>query len=145
MRGVLILVLFAAGCVASQGIDKQGPKKEDFPGGRWRVITTKEDFVRRYPGLPLEYMEKMRRIEKTVKEGEALREDYFGTDPKNKHYKRKLLDEAVKTYVEALNEAEKVYRETGCDAVMVFLSRTVGAALKRLLVEYERWRRIEIE
>jgi len=144
MRGVLILVLFAAGCVATGGLEKQR-QKEDFTQGKWHVITSKQDFVRRYPGLPLEYMDRMRRIEKTVKEGEALREDYFEVAPKKKRYKRKLLDEAVKTYVEALNEAEKVYRETGCDAVMVFLSRTVGAALKRLLVEYERWRRIEIE
>lgn len=143
MRTVAVGVVFLIGCVAQQQTKEE--EQEDLRSGKWYVVVSKEDFIKRYPGLPLEYMEKMVEIERTVKRGESLRESYFGTDPEERNRKRKILDQAVRTYVEALNKAETVYKETGCDAVMVFLSKTVGEALRRLLVEYERWRKIKIE
>ena len=139
MRKAMLLLCLLAGCVVSQPTKKG---VEDLSGGKWRPFVTREQFIRRYPGLPLEYMDKMRKVEEVVKEGESLKENYLECDVKERRRKRKLLDSAVKTYIKAMNEAEKVYQETGCDAVMIFLSRTVGAALKRLLVEYERWRQI---
>ena len=137
-RGMLLLFLIV-GCAANQTTTE---KKESLPNGKWRPFVSKEQFMRRYPGLPLKYMSKMRKVEEVVKEGESLEKDYLGCDVKERRRKRKLLDATVRTYIKAMNEAEKVYQEPGCDAVMMFLSRTVGAALKRLLVEYERWRRI---
>jgi len=139
MRKAMLLLCLLAGCVVSQPTTKD---KQTIPSGKWRPFVTREQFIRRYPGLPLEYMDKMRKVEEVVKEGESLKENYLECDVKERRRKRKLLDSAVKTYIKAMNEAEKVYQETGCDAVMIFLSRTVGAALKRLLVEYERWRQI---
>jgi len=137
-KGTLLLCLLV-GCVASQPTTKE---KQTLPSGKWRPFASREQFIHRYPGLPLEYMDKMRKVEEVVKEGESLEEDYLGCEAKERHRKKKLLDTAVRIYIRAINEAEKVYQETGCDAVMMFMSRTVGAALKRLLVEYERLRQI---
>jgi len=139
MRSGALLFCLLVGCVVTQTATE---KEQTLAGGKWRPFVTREQFMRRYPGLPLKYIGKMRKVEQAVKEGELLEKDYQECDAKERHRKRKLLDTAVRTYIRAMNEGEKVYEETGCDAVMIFLSRTVGAALKRLLVEYEKWRHI---
>ncbi|RKY16343.1 MAG: hypothetical protein DRP63_05570 [Planctomycetota bacterium] len=139
MRNGALLFCLLVGCVVNQTTTE---KEQTLASGKWRPFVTREQFMRRYPGLPLKYMSKMRKVEEVVKEGESLEDDYQECDAEERHRKRKLLDTAVRTYMRAMNEGKKVYEETGCDAVMMFLSRTVVAALKRLLVEYEKWRRI---
>ncbi|MCX7703755.1 MAG: hypothetical protein N2234_06625 [Planctomycetota bacterium] len=128
----VLITLF--GC-ASTGDESE--KKSETEEPKWMVIRSTNDFLSRYPSLSTDYFNQVRYAELLFEEGEKKRVKFEPLTKKEDYTRRvQLREEAKSYYLQALNEAKKIFDATG-SADVARLIATITAPLEQVQREIE--------